>query len=653
MHSNKSLSLGISLILITAVLGACKPGYKPTPTVTPLQPASTQTPVLPTITPTPAPRSLTICLGQEPRTLYPYGGSSRSQWSVLEAIYDGPFDTRQFSAQPVILQKLPAFADQDAVVNSVDVKTGDLVVDANGDVVMLAAGTEVTPSGCSDTACAVKWDGSTPIKMDQMALTYQLKPGITWSDGQPLTAADSVYSFQLSSDTATPVSKGVVDRTASYQAKDDVTVQWTGLPGYITQHFETNFWLPLPKHAWEKYKPADLLTADESTKQPLGWGPYVIQEWKAGDHITLKKNNSYFRASEGLPKFDLLTFRFLGEPTDNNLAALLVGECDIVDNTSLMDEQLESLVELQQDKKIKLYVGQGPEWEHVDFGIRPASYDDGGFQAAAGQRSDFFGDLRVRQAFEYCMDRQGVVDNLLFGQSSVPAGYLPPSHPLLAQDLKPLAYDPAAGKALLEQVGWLDLDGDPQTPRTASGVMSVLEGTPLSVDFVTTEASLRVEVSKRLAASLADCGIQLKVRYLTPGEMYAAGPDGILFGRKFDLAYFSWDSGSLPACQLYETSQIPTQQNNWLTVNVTGFSNSEYDAACKSARSARPDQAQTYTEQYQKTQQLYASQIPSIPLYFRLKMTISRPDLCGLEMDVSARSVLWNLESLDYGTTCQ
>ena len=250
---------------------------------------------------TPPKRTLVVCEGQEPQSLYIYGNSARGMWSILEAVYDGPFDTRNFSAQPVILESLPSLAGGDAALAPVDVKAGDNVVDANGSLVALAKGTQVSPSGCSGDACNSPWDGKKALKLDQLKVTFKLKPGIQWSDGQPLTAADSVYSFDLASAPETPVSKNIIDRTVSYKALDEQTVEWVGLPGYVPSQLNTLFWLPLPKHAWGSIKPADLLTAPDSTQKPLGWGPYVIDSWIAGDHISLHKNPLYFRAGEGLP----------------------------------------------------------------------------------------------------------------------------------------------------------------------------------------------------------------------------------------------------------------------------------------------------------------------------------------------------------------
>lgn len=635
------------LLCLSLVLTGCAQ-----PATTPPSPAASPTVAAPTITPTLlVPRTLNICLGQEPSTLYAYGGSSRAMWSVLEAVYDGPFDTRQYAVQPVILQKLPSVADGDAVYEPIPVQAGDLVVDVGGSLVALAAGVTVLPARCTTSDCAVTWDGTTALEMDHLKVTFQLLDGLLWSDGQPLTAQDSVYSYNLSADPATPTVKTIINRTAAYEALDDLTAQWTGVPGYFPQRFETLFWLPMPEHANAGKTPTQLVEDGAARALPLGWGAYILSEWVANDHITLQKNPNYFRAAEGLPKFDTLTFRFLGEAADNNLAALLTGECDVVDQTSLLDEQLELVTELEQAGKLQAVVVQGPEWEGLNFGIKPAAYDDGYNPWNGGDRPDFFSDVRTRQAFAYCLDRQALVDELFFGQSSVPATYLPPGHPLNSTDLAALPHDTAQGIALLEAVGWKELDGDPATPRVAVGVVNVPDGTRLAVNYATTNAAMRVQTALMLAASLAECGIQVNVQYSDPDQLFAYGASGPLFGRQFDLAQFGWQVGSQPYCQAYQSDQIPTAANGWLTVNITGYSNPTYDASCLAARSVRPDDA-TYVEKQQAVASLFSSELPVIPLYFRLKIAAARPDFCGLEADPTARSGLWNIENFDYGAGC-
>ncbi len=383
----------ISVVIpFLVILSACQPAAAPAPIV--------PTAVLPTISPAtptvPPEKKLTVCLAQEPASLYLYASPTQSVWSILEAIYDGPIDQVKYTPTPVILNKLPSIADGDAILQPVKVVEGDPVLTTYGEVKALAVGVSVYPSGCKSAECIATWDGTTELVMDRMTARYPLKDGLVWSDGSPLTADDSVFSYQVASDTSTPINRYVVDRTSTYKALDTLTVEWTGIPGYLDALYQQNYFLPLPKHAWETIKPVDLLKAPESSEKPLGWGPYVISEWVKGDHILLKKNPAYFRAAEGLPKFDTLVYKFLGSQADNNLAALQNGDCDLVDPSVGLEAMLEQVLDAQKANKIKALVGQGPEWEQIVFDIVPASYADGNY-SVTGDRPDFFGDIRTRR----------------------------------------------------------------------------------------------------------------------------------------------------------------------------------------------------------------------------------------------------------------
>jgi len=393
-----------------------------------------------------------------------------------------------------------------------------------------------------------------------------------------------------------------------------------------------------------------MLLNKEVNRRPLGWGPYIIEDWVAGDHITLHKNSRYFRSSEGLPVFDKLVFRFLGEQTDNNLNALVNGECDVVDLTTFADEEVAKVLQMNYEGSLQVYFTQGPEWEHLDFGIKPASYDDG--YSAATDRPDFFGDVRVRQALAACLDREGLIAKYLFSRSTIPTGMYPPDSPFYPAELQAIKFDPAEGARLLEDVGWLDADADPATPRTAQGVANVPDGTPFSITYQTTDSPLRQKAAAWFVDSLGQCGIQVNVQTSNSAELFAAGPDGAIFGRQFDLVQFTWVGGTQTPCYLYETIQIPSAGNLWIGANVSGFSHEEFDAACRDLRETRPEELDSLETRSAEVSRLFAEQLPVIPLYYSIKLTAGRLDMCGVQVDGSARSNLWNLETYNYGSTC-
>ena len=309
MFTKRKPLVFLSIILLLAVIvSGCQAAVTPetvleTMIVTEII-EGTPVEVVKIVTPTPeptGPRTLVICQGDEPDSLFRYGTDTFAADQILNAIYDGPIDTASFGYQPVILEKLPNLSDGDAVLSTVLVGEGDMVVDASGEVVELDANADppimLVPAG-STSEQAVAYQGG-DVEMEQLTSTFKLLPGLTWSDGTPLTASDSVYAFNLQADPDVLSNEYTTLRTASYEAIDDLTTVWTGIPGFRDASYGINFFTPAPEHVWGQFTAADLREAEESSRRPIGWGPYIIDEWVQGDLISMHKNPNYFRAVRG------------------------------------------------------------------------------------------------------------------------------------------------------------------------------------------------------------------------------------------------------------------------------------------------------------------------------------------------------------------
>jgi peptide/nickel transport system substrate-binding protein len=183
-------------------------------------------------------------------------------------------------------------------------------------------------------------------------------------------------------------------------------------------------------------------------------------------------------------------------------------------------------------------------------------------------------------------------------------------------------------------------------------VPGVPTGTPLTLNYWTTSATQRRQATEILSQSLAQCGIAVVAKYYDPQEFYAAGPEGPLFGRKFDLAQFAMGTtGFAPPCDWFTTPEIPNVDNKWVGTNVSGYSSPDFDAACAVASASLPDTPEYKTAQ-DRAQFLFSSDLPGIPLYWRLKVAAARPDMCALTLDPTSVSDLWNVEAWNYGSEC-
>jgi peptide/nickel transport system substrate-binding protein len=134
--------------------------------------------------------------------------------------------------------------------------------------------------------------------------------------------------------------------------------------------------------------------------------------------------------------------------------------------------------------------------------------------------------------------------------------------------------------------------------------------------------------------------------------LFAPGPDGLVFGRRFDMAQFAWPASLQPACSLYIASEIPgpypQYPKGWGGANETGYSNPEFDQACQQAWLSLPDFPE-YADAHRQAQAIFAEDLPVLPLYVHLTWAAMRPDLCGVDLQAPVESALWNLEVWDYG----
>jgi len=201
----------------------------------------------------------------------------------------------------------------------------------------------------------------------------------------------------------------------------------------------------------------------------------------------------------------------------------------------------------------------------------------------------------------------------------------------------------------------LDLDGDPQTSRIAKGIAGIPEDTPLTFTYLVPADGERPQTAQIVREGLASCGIEAEIVVQDWDTLMQPGPDGLLFGRKFDMAQFAWELTLEPSCTLFVSDEIPGPypefSRGWGGGNLSGYSNPAFDTACSDARLSLPG-SETYVQAHQRAQSIFAEDLPVIPLYQRIRLVALRPDLCNLVLDPSANSALSHLELLDYGPFC-
>ena len=625
--ARRGAALAFALLFAAACGGqppavAVVPTASPQPTVTPVPPTAVS-----------APRVLTVCLENEPASLYIFSAAGRGWNHVQEALRDGPIDRRSFGRQPIILERLPDWENGDVTLESVVVAAGAGLVTADGDLDRLAAG---VPYWTPDMERALA-RADTAVTTIQMRVTFRLREDVRWSDGAPLTADDSVFGFEIGSAAETPASKLAAWRTASYSASDAHTITWVGQPGYYPADVLESLAEPLARHAYGNLDAAQLLADEQANRAPLGWGAFRVAQWEPG-LLRLVRNKYYFRAAEGLPRVDEVHFRTLPDESVA-LSAVAGGECQIAvrDSWEAWEDSADALLAAQSSGQLAVQLVPGPVLEQLGFGILMAP----GLQRKAG--ADLFQAVALRQALAHCVDREALADAAQWGQGSAAAGFVPAAQPLQPAPARSALpeFDVERGQALLQDAGWL--------PAGDSGVR-FKQGRALrlryAVNFpLSNSGFLRQAVAELLRTQLRACGVDLQVQPFTSADLYGEFPAGVLFGRQFDLAQFAWLQPGEPRCELFTSAELPGAANPGGS-NYTGYRSAAYDSACSTARFARTRAAAQAA--HAAAQQQLIDELPALPLFFRLRIGVAQPGVRGLQLDASQPSPLWNIEELDF-----
>jgi peptide/nickel transport system substrate-binding protein len=272
---------------------------------------------------------------------------------------------------------------------------------------------------------AQNWDTSA----DGLTWTFHIRPGVTWSDGQPFTAQDVQFTFDVVNDPKIPTTfRSSVANVAGYAAPDSSTFSVTLKRPECPFLVNTMLMPMIPKHLL--VGSADLTTDEFNFTRPVGTGPFIFKEWVRGSHLTLTANPTYW---QGPPKIDEWSSLAIAN-VDAIVASLKLGEIDYakIQPTFIQD--------LKDEPNLSLLAVDAPD----NLTLLAYNLDRPIFQ-----------DKRVRQALTLGLDRKGIVDSQLYGRGTVIDTPLPPQSWAKASGLPALAYDPEAAKRLLSDAGWV------------------------------------------------------------------------------------------------------------------------------------------------------------------------------------------------------
>lgn len=285
---------------------------------------------------------------------------------------------------------------------------------------------------------------------DGRTLTLHLREDVKWHDGQAFTAEDVAFTYgtqahpEYPRDTPDFVKQlegyedyhsGKSPTLSGIKVIDDKTVSFTFKAPYaaVFAHFTDK--PVLAKHIWEKVPIKTWNEATEQLRNPVGTGPYKFVEFRSDQYVKLVRNDDYFG---GQPKTETIIFKISNAQTAQS--ELINDELDIAEISSWNERDLQTY----RDAGIRITEQYGPGGQYMPFDTRNPK----------------LADKRVRQAIAYGINRQAIVDRLLFGHGQVFNAKAHPQSPYYPSDLNSYDYDPEKAKALLAEAGWTDSDND-------------------------------------------------------------------------------------------------------------------------------------------------------------------------------------------------
>jgi peptide/nickel transport system substrate-binding protein len=447
---------------------------------------------------------------------------------------------------------------------------------------------------------------------DGLSWTFNIRPGMQWSDGEPATSADVVYTYQLVLDALETdtgyLGQGYLD---GYLTNAGVTA--VSAPDEETVVVETEFpntlllqaYVPiLPEHIWSEYSIEEIGNfegAEPFLNEPpvVGTGPYVAVEFEPGNFIRFERNENYW-GEQGAA--DEVIIQHFGS-ADTMVQALKTGEVDYVRGV-LADQ----FTDLQDEPDIVAVEG-------IANGYTELSINTGGNKEGYGGRTAALADPAFRDAIGYALDREQLVDSTLGGYGTPGSTIIPPFHTRWhVPPENPRTFDIEEAKRRLDAEGYA-LDGQ--------GRRLDKEGQPLNLRLTWPDSESENATNAQFIVEwFADLGITVEAAVTEEGKLIddvTGPPNG---PADYDLYMWGWVGDPDPTSLLdfFRTEQIGGSSDSY-------YSNPRYDELFELQR-AEADEAQRL-EYLTEMQELVYEEAPYHILYYDAELHAYRTDRFG------------------------
>lgn len=386
---------------------------------------------------------------------------------------------------------------------------------------------------------AERWE----ISPDQKTITFTLKPDLKWADGKPLTSRDVLFTWKLVTDDNTRTPYGADYKLVlRAETPDDRTFRVTYAQPYAPALDSWAGLQVLPEHLLQGQD----INSTPFARKPVGSHYYQLARWKNGERIELVRNPN---ATQGQANIERLVSRFIPDPASQFLELM----ADHIDTMGLSPIQYARIFPARPElnSRIARYKELGNAYTYLGFNLKRAPFND----------------KQLRQAINYAIDKQELIDGVLLGMGEPIASPYKPGTRWEHPSLKPYAYDPDKARQLLAAAGFADHDGDGILDR---------DGKPLAFEILTNQNKQREMSAVLIQRRLKEIGIDVKIRVLE----WASFVGRYIKTGDFDVVVLGWSLGLEPdQYNIWHSSQQEPGKFNFI-----GYSNPQVDKLLEQGR---------------------------------------------------------------------
>ena len=411
------------------------------------------------------------------------------------------------------------------------------------------------------------------LSADGKSVTWKLKKGVTWHDGQPFTADDCVFTWEYARDPATAAVTIGVYKDVKVDKIDAHTIK-------VSYAKATPFWatafcaaegMVIPKHLFAPYIGAKSREAPNNLK-PVGTGPYKFVDFKPGDMVRGEINPNYHMANR--PYFDAIEMKGGGDATSAARAVLQTGEFDYAWNLQVEDEILKRM---EASGKGKALIVPSGDIEFMQLNPTDPYTEVDGERASIKSKHFAFSDPAVRQAMALLADRQGIQE-FIYGRTGVAtANFLNAPAKVRSPNTK-FEFNIDKASQILEAAGW---------KKGGDGVRQK-GGKKLKLVHQTSINGTRQKEQAIIKQACQKAGIELELKSITGSVFFSsdvANPD--TYGKFWcDIQMYTTTMTQPDAERFmdqYLTEEISSKANKWQGRNISRWHSDDYDKAFKAA----------------------------------------------------------------------